>query len=734
MEENEDSGLGNIKVVCRFRPLNQKEKEISMQTCVEFSPDNRTVHVRAQSESTEPLKFNFDYVFDPSSHQSSVYDVAAKPVVESVMQGFNGTVFAYGQTSSGKTFTMSGPDFTDPDLMGIIPRMVGTVFDQIAMSEEYLEFQVKVSYCEIYMEKIKDLLEPSKNNLKIHEDRIRGVYISGITERYANDDQEVYDLMALGLDNREVGYTNMNAGSSRSHSIFIITISQSNTKDFSSKVGKLYLVDLAGSEKVGKTGAEGKRLEEAKNINKSLTTLGQVISALTDGKSTHVPYRDSKLTRVLQDSLGGNSKTTLIVTCSPSPYNESETVSTLRFGIRAKAIKNKPKVNREYTVAELKLLLSKSREEISIKDKRIFELETSLKQSGIQIPENIESTEDEDSSFLNMSKASEYDEVIQELEEARSRLSEECQASSLLRQELGVTQTDLESLKAVNDYMMKELEKANNLNKALKSSIEAKDEKICTLTDANEKLVEENKALAAKELKLEQTVIGKDVELEQLRSDIKKLQAALLEKEHEIKTQWEDFDTDEGVQKVGSASTLPSWDLMKEEKELWDNEKKLLVVELQNKTNSIISLNQQLDEFKTKCKELEATLNQDEKELQIENKILQRSLEQLTKKYHILTAKKSKLKIEGKTNEKKMKRVTDKCTELENKVNHYREKYKSAKFSLKQINLQQETARASISHFGGVPHLNIRKTIAGGSVLSRRTLTFATRQNIMTEP
>ncbi|CAG9321136.1 unnamed protein product [Blepharisma stoltei] len=734
MEENEDSGLGNIKVVCRFRPLNQKEKEISMQTCVDFSPDKRTVHVRAQSESAEPLKFNFDYVFDPSSHQSSVYDVAAKPVVESVMQGFNGTVFAYGQTSSGKTFTMSGPDFTDQDLMGIIPRMVGTVFDQIAMSEEYLEFQVKVSYCEIYMEKIKDLLEPSKNNLKIHEDRIRGVYISGISERYANDDQEVYDLMALGLDNREVGYTNMNAGSSRSHSIFIITISQSNTKDFSSKVGKLYLVDLAGSEKVGKTGAEGKRLEEAKNINKSLTTLGQVISALTDGKSTHVPYRDSKLTRVLQDSLGGNSKTTLIVTCSPSPYNESETVSTLRFGIRAKAIKNKPKVNREYTVAELKLLLSKSREEIVMKDKRIFELETSLKQSGIQIPEIIESTEDEDSSFLNMSKASEYDEVIQELEEARTRLSEECQASSLLRQELGVTQTDLESLKAVNEYMMKELEKANNLNKALKTSSEAKDEKICTLTDVNEKLVEEVKALTEKELKLEQAVIGKDVELEQLRTDVKKLQAALLEKESEIKTQWEDFDTDEGVQKVGSASTIPSWDLMKEEKELWDNEKKLLVVDLQNKTNSIISLNQQLDEFKKKCKELEVALNRDEKDLQTENKILQRSLEQLTKKYHILSAKKAKLKIEGKANEKKMKRITDKCTELENKVNHYREKYKSAKFSLKQINLQQETARASISHFGGVPHLNIRKTIAGGSALSRRTLTFAARQNILTEP
>ena len=163
--------------------------------------------------------------------------------------------------------------------------------------------------------------------------------------------------MKIGNKNRAVSATNMNAESSRSHSLFILTLIMTNLEDSSCKTGKLYLVDLAGSEKIAKTGAQGQTLEEAKNINQSLTTLGKVIVALTDKKITHIPYRESKLTRILSESLGGNSKTLLIVTCSPHPYNEAETLSTLRFGSRARNIKNTPTVNREYTVPELKKLL-----------------------------------------------------------------------------------------------------------------------------------------------------------------------------------------------------------------------------------------------------------------------------------------------------------------------------------------------------------------------------------------
>lgn len=170
----------------------------------------------------------------------------------------------------------------------------------------------------------------------MREEKTKGIYIEDLSEHTAKDSLSVLDLMKMGMDNRAVSATNMNANSSRSHSIFIVQIIQNNMKDLSTKKGKLYLVDLAGSEKISKTGAIGTVLDEAKAINKSLTTLGIVINALTDSKQGHVPYRESKLTRVLQESLGGNARTCLIITCSPSTYNEAETLSTLRFGMRAK--------------------------------------------------------------------------------------------------------------------------------------------------------------------------------------------------------------------------------------------------------------------------------------------------------------------------------------------------------------------------------------------------------------
>ncbi|KAF9430592.1 hypothetical protein BGZ94_005926 [Podila epigama] len=280
-----------------------------------------------------------------------------------VINGYNGTVFAYGQTGSGKTFTMMGPSIEDENTKGIIPRIVDQIFASILASPSTMEYTVKVSYMEIYMEKIRDLLNPINDNLPIHEEKNRGVYVKGLFEVYVSSISEIHEVMRRGGNSRMVAYTNMNAESSRSHSIFVITISQKNLVDGSVKSGKLYLVDLAGSEKVGKTGASGQTLEEAKKINKSLSALGMVINALTDGKSTHIPYRDSKLTRILQESLGGNSRTTLIINCSPSSYNDAETVGTLRFGTRAKSIKNKAKINQELSAAELKALLKKVRSE-----------------------------------------------------------------------------------------------------------------------------------------------------------------------------------------------------------------------------------------------------------------------------------------------------------------------------------------------------------------------------------
>lgn len=350
--------------------------------------DPQRVAIKSSAESNK-YKFSFDRIFDTQSTQQEVYEYSAKSIVESVLEGFNGTILAYGQTSSGKTHTMQGV-IEDLDLEGIIPRMIRHIFDHILNSSADLEFTVKVSMIEIYQEKLKDLIDVTRTNLNVREDKTKGLYIEDLSEHYVACEEEVLEIMKIGSDNRSIGATNMNEHSSRSHSIFIMTIHQNNIKDLSAKTGKLYLVDLAGSEKISKTGATGLTLEEAKTINKSLTTLGMVINSLTDGKSSHVPYRESKLTRVLQESLGGNSKTCLIITCSPSVYNDAETLSTLRFGLRAKKIKNKPKINKEVTTAELKIEIEKLEDLLDKANKRIRQLENFIKNNNLCLPKDEE--------------------------------------------------------------------------------------------------------------------------------------------------------------------------------------------------------------------------------------------------------------------------------------------------------------------------------------------------------
>lgn len=304
-----------------------------------------------------------------------MFDFSIRSTVDDILNGYNGTVFAYGQTGAGKSYTMMGADIDDEEQRGIIPRIVEQMFASILRSPGNIEYTVRVSYMEIYMEKIRDLLVPQNDNLPVHEEKSRGVYVKGLLEIYVSSVQEVYEVMRRGAAARATAATNMNQESSRSHSIFVITITQKNVETGSAKSGQLFLVDLAGSEKVGKTGASGQTLEEAKKINKSLSALGMVINSLTDGKSTHIPYRDSKLTRILQESLGGNSRTTLIINCSPSSYNDAETISTLRFGVRAKAIKNKAKINAELSPLELKNLLKKAQNQVTTYETYVASLE-----------------------------------------------------------------------------------------------------------------------------------------------------------------------------------------------------------------------------------------------------------------------------------------------------------------------------------------------------------------------
>jgi kinesin family protein 5 len=324
------------------------------------------------------------------SRQADVFGFSIRSTVDDILKGYNGTVFAYGQTGAGKSYTMMGTDIDDEEQKGIIPRIVEQIFASILASPGNIEYTVKVGYLEIYMERIRDLLRPENDNLPIHEEKSRGVYVKDLTELYVSSVGEVYEVMRRGGLARAVAATNMNQESSRSHSIFVVTITQKNVETGSQKMGQLFLVDLAGSEKVGKTGASGQTLEEAKKINKSLSALGMVINSLTDGKSTHIPYRDSKLTRILQESLGGNSRTTLIINCSPSSYNDLETLSTLRFGTRAKSIKNKAKINAELSIPELKVMLKKSQTQVTTYEQYIASLEGEVLQwrTGSPVPED----------------------------------------------------------------------------------------------------------------------------------------------------------------------------------------------------------------------------------------------------------------------------------------------------------------------------------------------------------
>ena len=325
----------SVRVYVRMRPYNSREKAIGLEGEKGYLSFQGKESFKIGTQS-----HTFDQIYGMDSNQEDIYATCAQETVDDIMVGYNGTLFAYGQTGAGKSFTMMGPDSdegpvsSDPNLWGIIPRAISQIFDYIANAPQEVTFSLAVSYLEVYREVIRDLLDPSKVNLAVRESPTKGIYVDGATTGFVTCAEDVFQAIAVGDASRAVASTNMNAHSSRSHSLFIMKITQKNELDGSVKSSQLNLVDLAGSEKIGKTGATGDTLEEAKKINQSLSALANVINALADGKG-HIPFRDSKLTRILQQSLGGNCKTALIVACSPHSDNDAETaVSSPQSGAR----------------------------------------------------------------------------------------------------------------------------------------------------------------------------------------------------------------------------------------------------------------------------------------------------------------------------------------------------------------------------------------------------------------
>lgn len=347
-----------IKVAVRCRPLFGFEKAKNFKSIVLTHEKEAEISVPDLKNVQGPPKtYTFDATFGPDSVQVDVYNSVAEGIVNSVLEGYNGTIFAYGQSGTGKTHTMEGKLNSEKD-MGIIPRAFGHIFDYISKSKD-IDYLVRCSMFEIYKEDIFDLLgKDREKKLEVREQQKKGFFVKDLEEYICKSKENLTKYLTIGNSSRMTGVTDLNEHSSRSHALFVVRIESkwydAETKQNKIKAGKLNLVDLAGSECISKTNAVGERKEEGIKINLSLSTLRGVITDLLNPKSTHVRYRDSKLTKLLQDSLGGNTKTYLIAAIGPADDNIKETISTLLFASGAKKIQNKPKINEDPVDAKIR--------------------------------------------------------------------------------------------------------------------------------------------------------------------------------------------------------------------------------------------------------------------------------------------------------------------------------------------------------------------------------------------
>ncbi|CAK8539422.1 unnamed protein product [Lathyrus sativus] len=428
---------GRVRVAVRLRPRNAEElvADADFADCVELQPELKRLKLRKNNWDGET--YEFDEVLTEFASQKRVYEVVARPVVESVLDGYNGTIMAYGQTGTGKTYTLGRLGEEDTAARGIMVRAMEDIFADVSLESD----SVSVSYLQLYMETIQDLLDPSNDNIAIVEDpKTNDVSLPGATLVEIRDQQSFIELLRLGEAHRFAANTKLNTESSRSHAILMVHVKRSvkgRDASHSSENGnhphmvkslkppivrkaKLVVVDLAGSERIDKSGSEGHMLEEAKSINLSLSALGKCINSLAEN-STHVPFRDSKLTRLLRDSFGGTARTSLVITIGPSPRHRGETASTIMFGQRAMKVENMIKLKEEFDYKSLsrrldieldKLIMEHERQQKAFEDE-IERLATEAQHRISEAERNyVDSLEKERSKYQK-----DYMESIKKLEE-----------------------------------------------------------------------------------------------------------------------------------------------------------------------------------------------------------------------------------------------------------------------------------------------------------------------------
>ena len=448
LDEGEET---NIHVVVRCRGRNEREvRENSGVVVSTNGVKGKNVELSMGPNAISNKTYHFDKVFSPAADQAIIFDDVVAPILSEVLSGYNCTIFAYGQTGTGKTYTMSG-DMTDTlgllsDAAGIIPRTLYSLFQKL--EADGVECSVKCSFIELYNEELRDLLSADDSvKLKIYDDANRkshsATMVQGMEESHIKSASAGVKLLQAGSHRRQVAATKCNDLSSRSHTVFTITTYIKKPAEAGEDficAGKLNLVDLAGSENIQRSGAENKRAAEAGLINKSLLTLGRVINALVD-KSSHIPYRESKLTRLLQDSLGGRTKTCIIATVSPARSNLEETISTLDYAFRAKNIRNKPQVN---STISKKTLLKEFTAEI---EKLKSELTATRQRNGVYLSNE---------QYEEITVESESRRILSEEQKARIEIMESSLRNKVqdlfnLTNSLTVLKRDTESTRATLD-------------------------------------------------------------------------------------------------------------------------------------------------------------------------------------------------------------------------------------------------------------------------------------------